>query len=865
MAEKPLLILPTPERINPPRGRGGGGQLRLPDKRYQVSRFGPIFNRLREVLGGNTTGAMELRDDPSSLAPDRVIVFEIAGTVSEFVRAVSKVPGLEFMAEYETEEEPDELFAEVDKRKGKGGLDRTDKNVGGRFYLAMPDVSALRQLLSLWDRWARNEDLGTGYAPFKHVFAQLRRLRPWGAEDRISDETISYWKEETAREPDRPVRTEVELWFHENQARRQQSSQSFATLVSESGGVVVSEAIIEEIAYHGVLIDIPANELSALMERREVYLALADEVMFLRPQSLLIGSLEPELTEDSTPRNNVEEPTRNKPIAALFDGVPVQGHDLLAERLIIDDPDDLSSQAIVSRRIHGTAMSSLILHGDRNIVEPPLTRLLYVRPLMFASADGIERTEDNRLLIDTIYRAIIRIKGSNGEEPAAPTVFLVNLSIGDIRRPFSRLISPLARLLDFLSERYNILFLVSGGNITAPLTIPEFDTWSAFETSTAAERERAMLAALNAVKHERTILSPGEALNVLTIGAQHHDNISNRPTTYDAVDPFDDNQLPNASSALGLGPRRTIKPDIYLPGGREHVRMGSSGGGVKVRFGQPQRLYGLMAAAPDSAGRGRLNQTALSDGTSSATALATRAAHQIFDALMDRDGGSKLADMSPEFYAVVVKTLLVHSARWNDKSNLLKQICGPSNQRRHVERAENASRFMGFGVPNIAEVMECTINRATLVGYGELEPNHAHSYRIPLPSCLERVTDPRSLTITLAWFSPIKPGHQSYRCVKLEVTPNDAFNAFGIKRLKEQPADALVKKGTVFHERYHGAKAVPFIDNGHLALHVWCKKDVGGIEYAIRYGLAVTIEAETPIPVYDEIEQQLRVAPRPRS
>ncbi|MCC8991927.1 MAG: hypothetical protein LM514_04975, partial [Streptococcus sp.] len=225
MAEKPLLILPTPERINPPRGRGGGGQLRLPDKRYQVSRFGPIFNRLREVLGGNTTGAMELRDDPSSLAPDRVIVFEIAGTVSEFVRAVSKVPGLEFMAEYETEEEPDELFAEVDKRKGKGGLDRTDKNVGGRFYLAMPDVSALRQLLSLWDRWARNEDLGTGYAPFKHVFAQLRRLRPWGAEDRISDETISYWKEETAREPDRPVRTEVELWFHENQARRQQSSQ----------------------------------------------------------------------------------------------------------------------------------------------------------------------------------------------------------------------------------------------------------------------------------------------------------------------------------------------------------------------------------------------------------------------------------------------------------------------------------------------------------------------------------------------------------------------------------------------------------------------------------------------------------------
>ena len=90
--------------------------------------------------------------------------------------------------------------------------------------------------------------------------------------------------------------------------------------------------------------------------------------------------------------------------------------------------------------------------------------------------------------------------------------------------------------------------------------------------------------------------------------------------------------------------------------------------------GSPQRLYGLGAAAPDPTGQGRPGYVALSDGTSSATALATRAAHQIFDALMDRDGGSLLADMDPQFYAVVVKTLLVHGARWGGKANLLKGI-----------------------------------------------------------------------------------------------------------------------------------------------------------------------------------------------
>jgi hypothetical protein len=78
---------------------------------------------------------------------------------------------------------------------------------------------------------------------------------------------------------------------------------------------------------------------------------------------------------------------------------------------------------------------------------------------------------------------------------------------------------------------------------------------------------------------------------------------------------------------------------------------------------------------------------------------------------------------------------------------LLKDICGPKNKRLFVERAENASRFIGFGIPNVEVATACTLNRATLVGFGELSVNSAHNYRVPLPACLERVIDPRSLTI----------------------------------------------------------------------------------------------------------------------
>jgi len=864
MPTRPLLRLPAPNAVDLPAGPRGGENIRFPARGRQRDKFGPLFTRLRSLLN-RPGGALELREDPTSLAPDRVIVFEIAGTAANFLKAVGRVRGLEFMAEYDGDFAADQDFAVQDARRGREGQDRTDKAVPARFYLAMPDVQALRELLSLWERWGRGEPLGTGFAPFEHLFAQLRALRPWGPQDRIPDETVAFWREESARNPGQPVRTEVELWYRDNEGRRTAASRSLSTLVGAAGGQMVHEAVISDIAYHGALIDIPAAEVQNLIEHRSVNLALADDIMFLRPQSMLLGPLEVEPGADAAAGAAGGPPAAGAPVAALLDGVPVQAHSLLSNRLVLDDPDNLQARALVSRRVHGTAMASLILHGDRNEGEPVLPRPIYLRPVMIANVNGYEHTEVDRLLIDTLYRAVLRIKGSEGQEAAAPTVFLINISLGDTRRPFTRLVSPLARLIDFLSVRYNILFLVSGGNVAAPLEIPDYANWTAFETAAPNDRERAVVRALNAAKHERTILSPAESLNALTIGAQHHDHVAARVGGQNAVDPFADNSLPNVSSGLGLGYRRMIKPEVFFPGGREYVRLKSTGNGLRVSVGSPQRLYGLRAAAPDPSGQGRLDYTALSDGTSSATALATRSAHRIFDALMDRDGGSLLADMDPQFYAVVVKCLLVHSAKWNGNHELLKEICGPEDRRRHVERAENSCRFIGFGVPEVAEVLECAPNRATLVGYGTIQPESAQGYRIPLPACLERVTDPRSLTVTLAWFSPVKTGHQSYRSVRLEAAPlHPPLQVLGVERLKGQPSDVSVKRGSVFHEHFYGEAAVPFIEDGHLSLQVWCKEDAGGENGPVRYGMAVTIEAETALPVYDEIQARLRVRPRPR-
>ena len=579
--------------------------------------------------------------------------------------------------------------------------------------------------------------------------------------------------------------------------------------------------------------------------------------MFVRPQSST-DVPEPGNQAEPEPAIPDEEPFDLPPIAALLDGVPVQNHVLLDRRLEMDDPDGLEGMSVVAERYHGTAMASLILHGDRNVANETLSRRLYIRPVLYAP--GNRRPEEprrDRLLTDVIYRAVRRIKEGDEEGgPTAPEVFLVNLSLGDAGRPFGGPISPWARLLDYLADRYGILFLVSAGNVGRSLRVEGFANWIEFEDADPLDREQAVLTALSEQKAFRTLLSPAEALNPITVGAMHDDAVAG-PRGAGAVDPYATRELPNVSSALGLGHRKVVKPDIHLPGGREHLRF-QAGGGALVVVPESGGRSGLKAAWPDAAGN--RDRTGLSMGTSAATALATRSAHLIFDALMDRGGGSLHADMEGQYRAVVVKALLVHRARWGSRTAFLDRQYGPHGQGKHSERRDNISRLLGFGFPNMVEALSCAPNRATLVGYGTMAAGEANIHRIPLPQSLERVTEPRTLTVTVAWFSPVNRRHQAYRRAKLEVSAlTDLKTAAGVSRSGGQPSSYSVPRGTVFHGTYIGAKAVAFVDDGHVVLRIYCREQTGPLDQSIRYGIAVTIEAGEGIPVYDEVRARLAV------
>jgi hypothetical protein len=88
--------------------------------------------------------------------PEEVVVLETAGTVENFIVAVRNTPGMEWLGEVDEEDPPaDEDFFIVDKK----GERRADKKMRGQLFLIFSNQQALQEMLSLWDRWQKEQQL----------------------------------------------------------------------------------------------------------------------------------------------------------------------------------------------------------------------------------------------------------------------------------------------------------------------------------------------------------------------------------------------------------------------------------------------------------------------------------------------------------------------------------------------------------------------------------------------------------------------------------------------------------------------------------------------------------------------------------
>ena len=865
MINRPILAMPKPEKRKASSGRPPREELPPVVPERQVVRMGPKFQRLEQSLA-DPQMLVDLRDDPAAIVPERALVFEVASEIVDFYRAVRGVAGLEFLGEDEGEAAPDEDFFFLDKQ----GQPKDGKLVPRRFYFTLPDQAALLQLVSLWKRYQKGEELGRGRTQWKHVFGHLVDVRPWGPKDRLTEETMLDWRDRIESNPEKPVRFEVEFWYRGNASQRETAEKLFTDKLEELGGQLIDRTVIEPIRYHALLVEMSPDVIRELLENSEIGLVAIDDIMVFRPQSMVLGPVGADITDATQAEIVGIEKELTPPVAALLDGMPMALHDYLAERLVIEDPDEFAEKyGAASEQRHGTAMASLILHGDLNVPNSPATvkSQLYIRPVMYPQSDDYgnsyeEALPPDRLSVDLIWRAFIRMfKGEGGEDPSAPTVRVVNLSLGNANHRFAGLMSPWARLIDYLAWEYGVLILISAGNILDPVPLDDVSKWTDVENADEKERQEIILRAVLKQRAKRRIFSPSESINALTIGAAHSDYVAPNGSAVFAINPYVSPFLPNLSSALGLGLKRTVKPEILLPGGVEQVRRNRNQAPIDVSpVRQPGNYFGIGVASPAVAGQTdrKLNMS----GTSVATALATHSAVRILEALDDLPENPEYPKVDPDYYPVLMKALLVHSARWDQETeDVLRRVIREEERMYWEHERDEISRFLGFGCPDIDRVINCSENRATLIGWGTIKGRQTDRFRVPLPADLEGISGFRALSVTIAWLTPTTYEHRMYRLAKLKAEPgSDKAFSIAVSNSRSQPSHNILGRGTIYHHRWEGEDAADFIDGGDLVLDVTCSPTTGKLDYDIPYAVAASLEVGVgvAVSVYENIRKRLR-------
>jgi len=850
-----------------------------PDRDHQINKFDGPMRELKRTMESRLAS---LRSDSPGIDPEMVLVLETACSIRDFYTAVKNTEGFSWLLETVLEDilEDEEFYL---------GDEPSGKKLDGRLYLLLTNRTALENLLTLWERYKNNQGPGYGKTKWRELFTYLKEIRPWDARDRIAETgLIEQWEEELSVRND-TLSFEMEFWFKDDERQRKLIEESVIKLLEDFAGKFITSSVIPEINYHGLLANIPAANAKSMIDsvKEEEYnkLLKCEYVRYFNPlpQSDLMIDYD-NLPEEEADFVSVEK-IEAEPVIALFDGLPLPNHKNLLSRLIIDDPEGFSEDYPAKARLHGTAMASIILNGDLNCPNYIANRRIYVRPILKPgkptpiSNNRQEIIPEDQLLVDLVYKAVERLFVRNEQRPAmAPGIKVINLAIGDVNRPFIRQMSSLARLLDWLSWKYKVLFIISAGNYDREIILEDKEgSNNHLAESTVKQINKNLI--------DRRIISPAESINSITVGAEHDDKSDfadeEFPYVFDLLPGI--SNMPSPISRFGLGFNRSIKPDILLPGGKQvyNKLISTEGQGASYEINNSVLSPpGIKVAYPGA--EPNLSSAAFSAGTSNAAAMATHKAWEIYDLIEEnRD----IFNFPEDLTAVLIKTLLVHYADWRNAREMLANIIEDEVEIDSFRR--HAQKFLGYGFISPDQQLGCTDRQATLIAAAKIEPENGHKYIFPLPQSLIGRALLKRMVITLSWFTPINPGFNNYRLAKLYFDP-PSNSPLEISR--KQANHLAAQRGTIQHEVLTGKRASVYREGENIVLwvnyldrsnnrseernnqsksrnnHSEDRNNQSEKNFKVPYALALTLDLpeSSSINIYDEIKDRIEIIERER-
>lgn len=495
---------------------------------------------------------------------------------------------------------------------------------------------------------------------------------------------------------------------------------------------------------------------------------------------------------------------------------------------------------------HGTGMAALVLFGDLTEAldsSAPIRILHGIESFkVFQSGTATEKELHGIIYLDGVSTVSI----SNAEVKRVYCISVTNDGVIKSGRPSSA--SSTLDQITFGSafEGSNPqLVLVSGGNV-------ELTNHGDYPSQNFI----------------RSIQDPGQAYNVLTIGAFTQKDKLSMPSRYSPVARLGE-MSPRNSTSAAWEPQWPNKPDLVLEGGNQ--------------VSDGHFLYSHDELDPLSVNKDfstRLFRPF--GGTSSAVAFASKMAAEILTAY-------------PNFWPETIRGLMVHSADWTPQMLTGRNINNEGQRRALI-------RSVGYGVPNLARALYSAGNSLTLISQSQLKPyqlngsnvryNEFHLYEIPWPTEVlqDQLFDQNvTIKVTLSYFIEPNPGAREYaksfsyhshsldfKLIKEDETPGEfkrRISAAAESEDDERPdlseEDWTIKervrsKGSIKKD-FLKTNGASLASRNLLAIYPksgWyrSRKNLGKYDQEVRYSLIISIETPVEeVDIYTPVENLIAI------
>jgi subtilisin family serine protease len=499
---------------------------------------------------------------------------------------------------------------------------------------------------------------------------------------------------------------DIECWHPGDAAAAEEWRNEVRALVVKIGGAVLDAYLSNNSLLSLLRVRVPANQVITIAEMSSVARIDALPEPQLSTQDIFNA------TTDDLP--TVVAPPDDAPIVGVIDSGVRDAHPLLAPaiRQVVTLTASLGDGR--DRDGHGTAVTSLVLHG-------PLEELLITK----AAATPVGWIISVRVLDDEhqfpeeeLWEKML----ANAVEYCADHgARVVNLSVGSAFTPYrGAKATPVAALLDDIARRRGVVLVISTGNVPPIAYLDRVD----------ADTPQSYIDAL-AISDDSRIIDPAPSALALTVGAVCHDPIIGALGRQIVEQrPLGQADWPAPFTRRGPGVNDSVKPELIAPGGTlayddaTHSLTRVPALELVVASAKPDRLLGLDC------------------GTSYAAPLVTRVV-------------AGVAHKHPGASANLLRALTLQSALetpfWRDLGSATE-----------YERRRRARSVQGHGRARFEEARSSTNHRVVMYGTASIRANDVHLWQIPVPAGFMQSGAERELVVALAFDPPTRGRRLDY-------------------------------------------------------------------------------------------------------